>query len=94
MTQPNLVCPYCNKGALTEGTYSDAFNHKGGVVTVHNLEHYLCDTCDADPIFPPQIDRNHHRINEAKRAHDGLLRGAEIKNIQRKPVAAGVGVGK
>ena len=77
-------CIVCDEGTLTERTYSDQFKHGTRSITVNELEGYLCNVCHIDLIFPPQIRRNHLKIVDAKRKHDGLLTGEEIKAIRKK----------
>ena len=77
-------CIVCDKGTLTERTYSNQFQHGNHSITVSELEGYLCDFCHIDLIFPPQLRRNHIKIVDAKRKHDGLLTGDEIKAIRKR----------
>ena len=91
MTQAKPICPSCDKGELTDTTFSDTFTHRDGTVVAHNLEGSVCSNCDSTLISMPQYDRNRVKIKAAKRRYDRPPSGAEIS---RKPVAAGVGVGK
>lgn len=77
-----LTCPVCEEGHLTESTFADDFKHGKKTLHIDGLECYLCNTCGADPVFPDQIRRNHLHIADFKRVEDGLLTGAEIKNIR------------
>lgn len=83
MNNSTLTCPGCEKGTLTEDIYSDEFKHGDATVIVHGLEGYVCDTCDAEPIYPEQSYRGHIQITDAKRRHDGLLTTAEIISIRK-----------
>ncbi|HET7370998.1 MAG TPA: type II toxin-antitoxin system MqsA family antitoxin [Gammaproteobacteria bacterium] len=82
MNKEIMICPACEEGRLTPARYSDDFHHNGRTVRVYDLEHYVCDQCDADPIFPDQIRRNQARIADAKRREDGMMTGAEIKALR------------
>ncbi len=78
------TCLVCDEGTLTEKTHSNQFKHGNHSITVDELEGYLCNVCDIYLISPPQIRRNHLKIADAKRKHDGLLTGDEIKAIRKK----------
>jgi HTH-type transcriptional regulator/antitoxin MqsA len=75
MTEPSLICPECESGALQLHRYSDTFQHQCKNLVVDDLESYLCLACGADPVFEDQIRRNHARIADARRQADGLLTG-------------------
>jgi len=62
----DIICPVCNEGQLIEGKHSQYIKHNGSVIKVENLENYECDKCNATPILPDQISRNHVRIADAK----------------------------
>jgi len=51
---------------------------------VADLECYRCDACGADPVFTDQIRRNQLKIADTKRAHDGLLTGAQIRGVRER----------
>lgn len=77
-------CPNCETvGSLVPTFYASDFKHGEGTIHVEGLECYLCSVCQADPVFPDQARRNHCRINDARRAADGLLSGAEILGIRK-----------
>ena len=80
-TRPCLVC---DKGTLTEKTHSNYFQHGNRSITVNELEGYRCDVCDIYLISASQLRRNHIKIVDAKRKHDGLLTGDEIKAIRKR----------
>lgn len=82
MTITTSACPVCEEGVLTPVLFEDSFNHNGGEVSVHGLEGYRCSNCDAEPILPDQIRRNHVRISDAKRDASGLLSGTRIRAIR------------
>ena len=76
------VCPVCDQGSLKEERYSDQFKYGKHLVDVDELESYLCDVCNAEPISPTQILRNQIKIADAKRKHARLLTSVEIKEIR------------
>ena len=84
-TRPCLVC---DEGTLTKKTHSNQFKHGNRSITVNELEGYLCNVCDIYLISAPQLRRNHIKIVDAKRKHDGLLTGNEIKAIRKKQTNA------
>ena len=83
MNKPH-TCLVCDEGTLTEKTHSNYFQHGNHSITVGDLEGYRCDVCHVDLISPPQLRRNHVKIVDAKRKHDGLLTGNEIKAIRKR----------
>ena len=90
MTQAKSICSFCDKGELTDTTYSSTLNPRGwdgGEFTVHNMEGSICDHCEIISVSMSQSHRNLEKINAEKRRLTGLPTGAEIKNIQRKAVA-------
>lgn len=82
MNQNKLLCPVCETGTLTAGTFADDFKHNNSSIRVDGLEHYVCDHCEADPLFEDQIRRNHGRVADAKRHAEGLLVGEEIRCLR------------
>lgn len=77
-----LICDDCEVGSLRPSTYADDFMHRGGTIHVTGLESYLCDQCGADPVFADQARRNHCKINDARRLADGMLTGAQVREIR------------
>lgn len=61
-------CPVCEEGALSARTWAGEFiaGLEGRTVRVEGLERYECDACAATPMLPPQIQRNHRRIQAAR----------------------------
>ena len=84
MTEKRVICPVCERGTLTQHTYSEDFKHNEGTVHVEGLEYCECDSCGADPVLKDQLRRNHKRVVDAKRAADGLLTGAEIRKLRER----------
>jgi HTH-type transcriptional regulator/antitoxin MqsA len=79
MTIETIICPLCDEGELTLGTYADDFKHNNGTIHVEGLECCICNTCGADPVLPEQVRRNHLIIADAKRVKEGLLIGLEVR---------------
>lgn len=77
-----LLCNECGVGTLSPSTWDGAFRHGEHSVQVSGLECYRCSLCDADPVYTDQIRRNQARIADAKRAHDGMLTGVEIRRVR------------
>jgi HTH-type transcriptional regulator/antitoxin MqsA len=83
MTTNGLSCPVCEKTSLVPENFSDDFKFEGKPLHVDNLEGYRCTECNAEPIMPDQIKRNHSRITDAKRAVLGFLSGEQIREGRR-----------
>jgi len=79
-----LRCNECGLGTLSPATWEGSFRHGDGSLTVSELECHRCSCCDADPVFAEQIRRNQARVADAKRAHDGMLTGAEIRALRER----------
>lgn len=77
-----ILCPVCGSESLTPGTHDLGLTSGDRKFLVSGLEHYDCATCGADPAFPDQIRRNDLKIADGKRRADGLLTGAEIREIR------------
>lgn len=78
------VCPICDEGTLRGGSHTLEFSHRGDMIFVDGLQHSVCSECGADPILPDQVRHNHAIIADARRAHDGLLTGVQIKAIRAR----------
>lgn len=65
------ICPNCDKGKLTEKTYSDMFRSYAGTFTVNGLLSSHCDYCDQYLINPDQLKRNQELIREVRATHEG-----------------------
>lgn len=78
----NMQCDECGIGTLSPATWEGTFRHGDASVTVSGLECHRCSHCGADPVFTDQIRRNQTRIADAKRTHDGLLTGEQIRAIR------------
>lgn len=79
-----LTCTECGSGTLYPATWESDFRHGDVMLHVTDLECYRCDTCGADPVFTDQIRRNQLKIADAKRVHDGLLTGAQIRAVRER----------
>jgi HTH-type transcriptional regulator/antitoxin MqsA len=51
---------------------------------VEGLQGMRCANCGADPVLTPQIRANQILIADAKRASDGLLSGAQIRELRER----------
>lgn len=76
------TCPICGAEALTPSTFEGQVKHDGIVLSVRDLECFVCSSCGADPVFEDQIKRNQVRIADAKRQAQGLLTGREIRSAR------------
>jgi HTH-type transcriptional regulator/antitoxin MqsA len=77
-----IKCPVCEQGHLLPEGYEDTIPYNGSALHVDGLQRHRCDTCGADPVLTDQIKANQLRIADAKRAHDGLLRGDQIRKLR------------
>lgn len=73
-----MTCSECGAGIHSEGTWTAEVRHNEKVLSVGNLECFVCNICGADPVFADQIRRNQLKIVDAKRASDSLWTSAEI----------------
>jgi HTH-type transcriptional regulator/antitoxin MqsA len=80
----NMKCNDCDTGVLSASTWTAKVKHNDKVLSVENLECYLCNTCGADPVFAGQIRRNQLKIVDAKRASDSLWTSSEIIAFREK----------
>lgn len=78
------TCTECGSGTLHPATWEGDFRHGDVMLHVADLECFRCDTCGADPVFTGQIRRNQLKIADAKRVHDGLLTGAQIRAVRER----------
>jgi putative zinc finger/helix-turn-helix YgiT family protein len=83
MTDQANTCPDCETGQLGLEVYSDEIIHHGRPLVVEGLECWACDQCGAEIIRRDQIRHADKLIAEAKRKADGLLSGAEIRQIRK-----------
>jgi HTH-type transcriptional regulator/antitoxin MqsA len=83
-TNSKPTCTECNRGTLHPSTWEADFRHGDAMVHVANLECHRCDNCGADPVFAEQIRRNQTKIADAKRLHDGMLTGTQIKAVRER----------
>ncbi|MBB1062085.1 type II toxin-antitoxin system MqsA family antitoxin [Marilutibacter spongiae] len=79
-----LTCTECGSGTLHPATWESDFRHGDVMLHVADLECYRCNMCGADPVFTDQIRRNQLKIADAKRVHDGLLTGAQIRAVRER----------
>lgn len=77
-------CPNCNANALSPETYSESFEYQGRPLKVDGLQSMRCANCGADPVLNHQVRANQIRIADAKRASDGLLSGAQIRELRER----------
>ena len=82
MNTRNMNCSECGTGVLHQSHWAADFRHGDTTVRVDDLECFRCDTCGADPVFADQIRRNQLKISDAKRIHDGLLTGGQIRTLR------------
>src|SRR5262249_42772102 len=78
------LCPVCGSPTLATSTHRRELRYGNQTISVSGLENYVCGTCGADPAFPEQIRRNELRIADAKRRANGLLTGAEIREVREE----------
>lgn len=80
----NPICPMCEKGKLTESTYTGRFKHGNKTIQVKGLQCCFCDLCGADPVLTEQMIYNQIKVADEKRKRLGLLTSAEVKDIREK----------
>ena len=73
-----MICNECGTGALSVGTWTAEIRHNEKLLSVSDLECYVCSNCGADPVYADQIRRNQLKIVDAKRVSDSLWTSAEI----------------
>ncbi|MCB1607010.1 MAG: type II toxin-antitoxin system MqsA family antitoxin [Xanthomonadales bacterium] len=78
----SLQCDECGIGSLSPAVWEGVFRHGDASIKVTGLECHRCSHCGADPVFTDQIRRNQARIADAKRAHDGLLTGEQVRGVR------------
>lgn len=79
-----MTCGECGSGILSEGTWTAEVRHNEKVLSVSNLECFVCSKCGADPVCADQIRRNQLKIVDAKRASDSLWTSAEITAFRNR----------
>jgi len=54
------------------------------MLTVHGLEHSVCDVCGEEPVLTAQIRRNQKKVADAKRRADSLLTSENILTVRQR----------
>lgn len=83
MKKDHVICPICEEGVLSPQEREEVFPYKAKEVTAM-LESSECSICGSEVITPEQARENQARIQDAKRASDGLLTSREIKAARGK----------
>jgi len=78
------ICPICASASMKELTRSSSINYKGNQFSIESLEYTQCNDCGFEIIPPTQKKRNDCKIRDCRREIDGLLTGAEIKEIRKE----------
>lgn len=75
------VCHVCGAAGMERDSASMEFEYKGHMLTA-DVHFHFCDACGAE--FGLAVDQRDtaRSQNRARKAHDGLLRGEEIKAIR------------
>lgn len=84
MKKESTVCPACEVGVLEERVGSDEYLHKGKTFTIEGTHYSKCSACGAEVVMSWQAKANDQLIKDFQRQVDGLLKGAEIKQIRKK----------
>lgn len=76
-------CPVCGQGHIVREARQDQFDYQGVTLTAKSIEEF-CDDCGT-LLMPPELIRDNVRAKQrAKKQHDRLLSGQEIKQIRTR----------
>ena len=78
-------CPMCQTPGPWESQDADRkYRYKGQEFSLTNVAYSVCRVCGFDLVLPQQKRKNEARIRDEHRRIDGLLTGAQIKEIRRR----------
>lgn len=77
-----MLCSYCERGELQAKESVERFSYKGHDLVVSGYAYSECDKCHEEIVTAEQMRANQALITDAKRRVDGLLTGAEIRDVR------------
>lgn len=84
MSKTKFVCPDCESEAVEEVTFSSAIPYGDSVIDVPKRKMSICGSCGCEFVNPEQNRYNDKAVNDARRAHDGLLSSTDIRAIREQ----------
>lgn len=82
MSEQNELCPVCGMGHLHRRTEVETFEYKGA--QLESKDYFdVCDACGTEQASEIQMRDSVRSMQRARKRHDGLLSGEEIKTIRK-----------
>lgn len=76
-------CPVCGQGQIKRESSLEEFEYRGSMLTADRIEEF-CDACGTALQTPEIIRENVRSLQRARKHHDGLLGGHEIKAFRAR----------
>lgn len=77
-------CPICGVGSLKKEVKTEVFEYKGETKEVPNYITWACSECGEAIVDNKSLKESGKKLKDFKREVDGLLTGAQIKDIRTK----------
>lgn len=81
MSEQNELCPVCGMGHVHRRIEIETFEYKGAQLQAEDYFE-VCDVCGTEQASDSQMRDSARSMQRARKRHDGLLMGEEIKAIR------------